>query len=99
MSETSIRAIDVLELSKNTDNVYRSVVVIGQRANQIGNKLKNELNAKLAEFGPASDALEEIVENREQIEIARFYEGLPKPNLLALNEFLAGKVPFRLKDE
>ena len=77
---------DVRDLSASTDNVYKLVVVAGKRANQIGSELKEELNRKLEEFANYTDNLEEIFENREQIEISKFYERLPKPTLLALEE-------------
>lgn len=92
--DSNIQSINVLDLTTDTQNIYKSVSIIGQRANQVATKLKQELNAKLAEFGPASDSLEEIVENREQIEIARFYEQIPKPTLLAIDEFQKDKVFF-----
>lgn len=77
---------DVRELSNMTQNVYKLVAVAGRRANQIGSELKEELNRKLEEFANYTDNLEEIFENREQIEISKFYERLPKPTLLALEE-------------
>ncbi|MCE3007042.1 MAG: DNA-directed RNA polymerase subunit omega [Bacteroidetes bacterium] len=93
-SDNNIQSINILDLTPETGNIYKSVTIIAQRANQIGSKMKQELNAKLAEFGPAGDSLEEIVENREQIEIARQYEQLPKPTLLAVRDFLNGDVHF-----
>jgi len=78
-----------------TGNIYETVVVLSKRANQIGHVIKRELDQKIEEFAPASDTLEEVFENREQIEIARFYEGLPKPTLLAVSEFLNGEVYIR----
>ena len=90
--DPSIVPTDTPQLSKETGNIYESLVIVAKRANQIGTQLKNELNEQLAEFAVSGDNLEEIVENREQIEIARRYEALPKPTLLALQEFLDGKV-------
>lgn len=78
-----------------TGNVYESVVIIAKRANQIGTEMKQELNRKLADFSSNNDSLEETFENREQIEISRYYERLPKPALIATEEFLDGKVYFR----
>jgi DNA-directed RNA polymerase subunit K/omega len=78
-----------------TGNIYETVVVLSKRANQIGSELKAELDQKVEEFTPATDNLEEIFENREQIEIARYYERLPKPSLLAIDEFLKGKTYIR----
>jgi DNA-directed RNA polymerase subunit K/omega len=78
-----------------TGNIYETVVVMSKRANQIGYEIKQELEQKIEEFAPATDNLEEVFENREQIEIARYYEGLPKPTLLAVNEFLKGEIYIR----
>jgi len=78
-----------------TGNIYETVVVLSKRANQIGHTIKKELDVKIEEFAPATDTLEEVFENREQIEIARFYEGLPKPTLLAVHEFLNGEIFIR----
>ena len=71
------------------------MVVLSKRANQIGTEIKTELDQKIEEFAPATDNLEEIFENREQIEIAKFYEHLPKPTLLAIDEFLNKKIYIR----
>ncbi len=81
---------DVLELWKDTDNIYESVAIIAKRANQISIEIKQDLSKKLAEFASYNDSLEEVFENREQIEISRYYEKLPKPTLLATQEFLEG---------
>jgi len=78
-----------------TGNIYESVAILSKRANQIGKELKEELNRKIEEFATTSDNLEEIFENREQIEIARFYEQLPKPTLLAIQEFLDDEIYYR----
>ncbi len=78
-----------------TGNIYETVVVLSKRANQIGHAIKKELDVKIEEFAPATDTLEEVFENREQIEIARFYEGLPKSTLLAVHEFLNGEIFIR----
>lgn len=83
------------ELDTPTGNIYESVAIISRRANQIASEVKQELGRKLSEFSTASDTLEETFENREQIEISRFYERMPKPSLQATEEFLAGKVYFR----
>ncbi|MDP2423688.1 MAG: DNA-directed RNA polymerase subunit omega [Bacteroidales bacterium] len=85
---------DISKLHKPTGNIYESVVIISKRANQLALELKEELDRKLAEFATPSDNLEEVFENREQIEIARHYENLPKPTLIASREFLAGQVYF-----
>ncbi len=86
---------DLRDLDKKTDNLYESIVVISKRANQIAVDVKEELNAKLAEFATTSDNLEEVFENREQIEISKHYERMPKPTLVAIDEFLNDKVYFR----
>jgi len=86
---------DVRELDKTTDNIYESIVIISKRANQIANTLKEELHGKLAEFASSNDNLEEVFENREQIEISKHYERMPKPSLIAVDEFLNNKVYYR----
>ena len=83
------------DIDAQTGNIYESVVVISRRANQIATQLKQELNRKLADFFIISYTLEETFENREQIEISRYYERLPKPTLIATEEFLEGEVYFR----
>lgn len=84
---------DMIAMAEQTGNVYETVCIIGKRANQIAVDLKKELEKKLADFVSA-DNLEEVSENREQIEISRFYEKLPKPTLLATQEYLEHKLYF-----
>lgn len=84
---------DMIAMSEQTGNVYETVCVIGKRANQISVELKKELEKKLQEFA-STDNLEEVSENREQIEISRFYEKLPKPTLIATQEYLEKKLYF-----
>lgn len=91
----SIITRDVDEIAAKTGNVYESVAIIGQRARQISSKMKEELSNKLSEFASSVDNLEEIFENREQIEISKYYERMPKPSALAIDDFLADKVDFR----
>lgn len=86
---------DMEKFSEPTGNVYESIAIIGKRANQISVEIKNDLSKKLSEFASYNDNLEEVFENREQIEISRYYEKLPKPTLIAIQEFLDGKVYFR----
>lgn len=86
---------DIRELMDPTGNIYESVAILSKRANQISIDVKEELNSKIAEFSIPSDNLEEVFENREQIEIARYYEHLPKPTLIAIKEFLSGEVAYR----
>jgi len=83
------------EIEEVTGNIYESLVVVAKRSNQISVDLKEELIGKLNEFASSTDNLEEIFENREQIEISRFYERLPKTNAMALKEFLDDKIYFR----
>ena len=88
-------------LSENVGNIYETVSIIGKRANQIDQELKVELDKKLQEFASYSDSIEEVFENREQIEISRFYEKIAKPSLLATQEFIEDKIYYRnpLKDK
>ena len=83
---------DINRLSENTGNIYETVKIIGKRANQISVEMKSELEKKLQEFASYTDNLEEVFENREQIEISRFYEKLPKPGLIATQEYADGRV-------
>ncbi|WP_207424042.1 DNA-directed RNA polymerase subunit omega [Desertivirga brevis] len=92
---TSTVTRDVRQLDQTTGNLYESLVVIAKRANQISANLKEELHNKLSEFASSNDNLEEVFENREQIEISKHYERMPKPNLIAMDEFLNGKVYYR----
>lgn len=86
---------DVNRLETSNSNVYESIVIISKRANQLSLELKEELNQKLSEFASTTDNLEEIFENREQIEISRFYERLPKPVAISIQEFEQGNTYFR----
>ena len=86
---------DLRQLDGRTGNIYESVVILAKRANQIGAEMKEELTGKLAEFASHTDNLEEIFENREQIEISKFYERLPKPSLIAIQEYLDNKIYYR----
>jgi len=87
---TITRNLDLM--SQGTGNVYETVIIVSRRANQIAVEMKQELNKKLEEFASYSDNLEEVFENREQIEISKFYERLPKPTLIALQELEDGKI-------
>ncbi len=86
---------NVQELEKQTGNIYEAISVMGKRANQISAEMKEELTAKLQEFATTQDNLEEIFENREQIEISKFYERLPKPHAIAVQEMLEDKIYIR----
>lgn len=83
------------KLTKDTGNIYETVIVVSRRANQISVEMKQELNKKLEEFASFTDNLEEVFENREQIEISKYYERLPKPTLIALEELEEGKIFYR----
>ena len=86
---------NMVELCEDTGNVYETVAIIGKRANQIAVEMKNDLSKKLQEFASYNDNLEEVFENREQIEISRYFEKLPKPTLIAAQEYEEGKVYYR----
>ena len=87
------------ELAEPTGNIYESVAIISKRAKQISTNMKEELNGKLAEFASTVDNLEDIFENREQIEISRFYERMPKPTSMAVDEFQNENIYWRYKDQ
>ncbi len=93
---TVTRNLDLM--TKGTGNIYETVIVVSRRSNQISVEMKQELNKKLEEFASYTDNLEEVFENREQIEISKFYERLPKPTLIALQELEDGKIFFRNPD-
>lgn len=86
---------NMMDMSADTGNVYETVRIIGKRANQISVEMKQDLDKKLQEFASYNDNLEEIFENREQIEISRYYEKLPKAGLIATQEYLEGKLYYR----
>ena len=92
-STTVVR--DLEKLWAETGNIYETIAILGKRANQISVDIKNDLSKKLAEFASYNDNLEEVFENREQIEISRYYEKLPKPTLMAIQEFIEGKTYYR----
>jgi DNA-directed RNA polymerase subunit K/omega len=83
------------QLTTDTSNIYETVIIVARRANQIAVEMKQELNKKLEEFASYTDNLEEVFENREQIEISKFYERLPKPTLIALQELEENKIFWR----
>ena len=97
--QSSVITRDLDKIAAQTGNVYESVVIISKRAKQIAVNIKEELNNKLAEFATTVDNLEEVFENREQIEISKFYERQPKPTTTATEEFLEGKPSHRLRNE
>ena len=86
---------NLMDFCRDTNNLYESVAIIAKRSNQIAAEMKEELNKKLVEFGAHHDTLEEVFENEEQIQISRYYERLPKPTLIATQEFLEDRIYFR----
>lgn len=102
-ASTTTETRDITELSARTGNIYETVRILGKRSNQISIEMKQDLDAKLLEFASYSDNLEEVFENHEQIEISRFYEKLPKPTLIAIDELEHGEIysrnPDREKDQ
>ena len=86
---------DMMKLSADTGNVYETVMIIAKRANQIGAEMKQDLEKKLQEFASFNDNREEVFENREQMEISRYYQTLPKPTLIAAQEYEEGNVYYR----
>jgi DNA-directed RNA polymerase subunit K/omega len=97
VSTTTTR--DISQLSSQVGNVYETTMIIAKRANQIAAETKQELSRKLEEFSDYSDNLEETFENREQIEISRYYERQPKPTLVAIQELIDNKIYYRKIDE
>lgn len=95
----SIITRDAEELAQPTGNIYESISIISKRAKQISSNVKEELNGKLAEFASTVDNLEEIFENREQIEISKFYERMPKPVSMAIEEFKNEEIYYKYKEE
>ena len=97
--EPNVQARDVKQLVKHTGNIYETLAIISLRAKQISIDLKHELHTKLEEFAVNSETIEEIHENKEQIEISKFYERLPNPVLIATDEYLHNDIHHRYKDE
>jgi hypothetical protein len=83
---------DMSKMWENTGNIYETVAIISKRSNQVSSDMKNDLDKKLQEFASFNDNLEEVFENREQIEISRYYEKLPKPTLIATKEYEDGEI-------
>ena len=98
-AERSTVTRDTIKMEKETGNIYESIVILSKRSNQISSELKEELNQKLQEFASSTDNLEEIFENREQIEISKFYEKLPKPVAIAMQELTDEKIYTRNPEE
>ncbi len=98
-AERSTVTRDTIKMEKSTGNIYESIVAISKRSNQISVELKEELNQKLQEFASSTDNLEEVFENREQIEISKYYEKMPKPVAIAMQELLDDKIYVRVPEE
>jgi DNA-directed RNA polymerase subunit K/omega len=94
-ADQSIATRDIRKFDGVTGNIYEAVAIMSKRANQISSEIKEELSGKLQEFSSHTDNLEEVFENREQIEISKHYEKLPKPSLISIQEFLEDKVYYR----
>jgi len=97
ISNAEIKTRNITDLQEKCGNIYRAVKIIASRANQLSVTSKEELSAKLAEFASTVDNLEEVFENREQIEISKFYERMPKPSKVALEEFMKDEVYYKEK--
>jgi DNA-directed RNA polymerase subunit K/omega len=98
-TNNTVETKNLLEIKGRTGNLYESISIVGKRANQINISLREELHNKLEEFASHTDSLEEILENKEQIEISKAYERMPNPALLATQEFLEDKIYFRKNDQ
>jgi DNA-directed RNA polymerase subunit K/omega len=96
---SSAQPRNISVMIKDTQNIYESLCIISKRATQISVQMKRELHAKLEEFASTTENLEEIHENKEQIEISKFYERLPNPVIIATNEYLDGTLYYRYRDE
>ncbi len=97
--DPNVRPRDVVEMVKDTNNIYETLAIIAKRARQLNTDIKYELHNKLEEFAVSSDTIEEVNENKEQIEISKFYERLPNPAVIATEEFLAGDIYYRFNDK
>ncbi len=97
--DANIQPRDVLELVAKTGNIYESLVIVSKRARQISSDLKWEIQRKLEEFAVNTDTIEEVQENKEQIEISKFYERLPNTAIIAANEFLNDEIQWRFVEE
>lgn len=98
-AETMAITRNIHDFDKETDNIYESVVIMSKRANQISLEIKDEMQKEMQEFTPAQDSLEEVFENRDMIDLAKSYEKLPKPTLLAIKEFEDKKIYYKREDE
>ncbi|MBS3738691.1 DNA-directed RNA polymerase subunit omega [Mesohalobacter halotolerans] len=94
-AEISTKTTDKNKVDEKTNNIYEAISIIAKRSNQINTDLKKELVEKLEEFATHNESLEEVFENKEQIEVSKFYERLPKPHAIAMDEWLKDKIYFR----
>ncbi len=97
--DPNARARNISKLVEPTRNIYESIAIIAKRSKQLAVELKHELNNKLEEFAVTSDTIEEVTENKEQIEISKFYEKLPNPTIIATEEFLNGEIYWHYTDK
>ncbi len=97
--DPNVKARNILEMVEPTGNIYETLCIITKRAKQIAIDVKHELHGKLEEFAVNSDTIEEITENKEQIEISKFYEKLPNPTVIATEEYLRNEVHFHYNDK
>lgn len=98
-AEPTTKTYDREILQAKTQNIYEAIAIMGKRAEQVNQEMKTELNQKLEEFAATTDTLEEVFENREQIEVSKFYERLPKPSSIAIKEWMENDVYFRKPEE
>lgn len=98
-AQVTTRTYNRDRIEEQTGNLYESIVIMAKRAEQIGQEMKTELIQKLDEFASHTDSLEEVFENREQIEVSKFYESLPKPTSIAIKEWMDKNVYFRIPEE
>ena len=98
-ADKTTRTLDTNKIDAPTENIYEALTIIAKRAEQINDDTREELHAKLQEFASSTESLEEIFENKEQIEVSRFYESLPKPTALAMQEWLDNNIYFRREGE
>ena len=97
--DPNIRARNISDLVKDSGNIYETLAVVTKRSKQLAVDLKHELHQKLDEFAVQSDTIEEISENKEQIEISKFYEKLPNPVVIAMEEFSEGEIHYHFQDK
>lgn len=97
--DPNVKARNILEMVKPTGNVYETLAIITKRSRQLAIDLKHELHNKLDEFAVNTDTIEEVTENKEQIEISKFYEKLPNPTVIATEEFIRGDIHYHYNDK